>query len=68
MEHMATCRECGKVLGLFGSKSGDLCENCALVLEAEQMFKDIKSLEQKGLSREEIAAAVWKRDSGSAGG
>jgi|GEM_PF-4271471 len=32
------------------------------------MFKDIKSLEQKGLSREEIAAAVWKRDSGSAGG
>ncbi|GAA0301184.1 hypothetical protein [Rhodovulum strictum] len=60
---MATCRECGKVLGLFGAKSGALCENCTLVLEAEQMFHDIKALEEKGLSREQIAAAVWKRDS-----
>ncbi|TCM86531.1 hypothetical protein [Rhodovulum steppense] len=65
---MANCRECGKSLGLFGSKSGALCENCALVLEAEQMFQDIKALEEKGLSREEIAAAVWKRDTGTGQG
>ncbi|TCO70371.1 hypothetical protein [Rhodovulum euryhalinum] len=59
---MATCRECGKVLGLFGSNANALCENCALILEAEQMFHEIKALEDQGLSREEITAAVWKRD------
>ncbi|MGC9417622.1 MAG: hypothetical protein ACP5EN_01505 [Rhodovulum sp.] len=62
---MATCRECGKVLGLFGSKTDALCENCALVLEAEQMFQEIKALEEQGKSREEIAATVWKRRTGT---
>lgn len=64
---MATCRECGKVLGLFGSKSDALCENCALVLEAEQMFQEIKALEEQGKTREEITAAVWKRGTGTDG-
>ncbi|SIO22197.1 hypothetical protein SAMN05444722_0888 [Rhodovulum sp. ES.010] len=58
---MATCRDCGKVLGLFGSSSETLCENCALIQEAEQMFHRIKALEDEGLSHEEIAKAVWER-------
>ncbi|TCP40867.1 hypothetical protein [Rhodovulum marinum] len=62
---MAICRECGKVLGLFGTKADALCENCALVLEAEQMFQEIKALEEQGKSRDEIAATVWKRRTGT---
>lgn len=64
---MATCRECGKMMGLFGSNSDALCENCALILDAEQMFHQIKALEEQGKTREEIAAAVWKRDTGTGG-
>lgn len=55
---MATCRECGKSLGLLTEDEEDICENCALVLEAETMFREIRALEDEGKTPEQIAAAI----------
>lgn len=61
---MSTCRDCGKMLGLFGSEPEALCENCALIQEAEQLFHRVKALEGEGLSQDEIAKAIWTSDTG----
>ncbi|WP_414898099.1 hypothetical protein [Rhodovulum sp. YEN HP10] len=58
---MSTCRECGKVLGVFGSEGDTLCELCAMVQDAELLFRQIRMLEDEGRTRAEIAEAVWAR-------
>ncbi|WP_237401324.1 hypothetical protein [Rhodovulum sulfidophilum] len=58
---MSTCRECGKVLSVFGSDGDTLCELCAMVQDAELLFRQIRSLEDDGKTRAEIAEAVWDR-------
>ncbi|PTW51952.1 MULTISPECIES: hypothetical protein [Rhodovulum] len=58
---MSTCRECGKVLSVFGSDGDALCELCAMVQDAEVLFRQIRSLEDDGKTRAEITEAVWDR-------